>query len=206
MHIDTTSRRRRGNPAALLASAMLLAGGIAVAGFGLAVVAGTTPTALAQVATLGTPPPDAEASAAPVEALGEQDAMLAFAACMRENGVEVGDPQFDASGNLVGGLDFGKGEAKGDETFDSAYAACTEYLVALKPALDPVQQAEQTEAALHFARCMREQGLDWPDPAPDGAKFAGADVKIDKKSPQYAAAFEVCADELSLEGVEGVSK
>ena len=130
--------------------------------------------------------------------------MLAFAACMRENGVEVGDPRFDASGNLVGGLDFAKGN--GDEAFIGAYEACTEFLVALKPALDPAQQAEQTEAALRFARCMRDQGLDWPDPAPEGAKFAGADIKIDKKSPEYATAFEVCDEELAIDGQEEVTK
>ena len=70
---------------------------MAVAGIAFAAVAGTAPTALAQVATLGTPAPDAEASRAPAEALGEQDSMLAFAACMRDQGLDWPDPAPDGA-------------------------------------------------------------------------------------------------------------
>jgi hypothetical protein len=76
----------------------------------------------------------------------------------------------------------------------------------MKPALDPALQAEQTEAALRFAACMRDQGLDWPDPAADGSKFAGSDVKVDKKSPEFQAAFEVCNEELAVEDVSEVDQ
>ena len=61
------------------------------------------------------------------------------------------------------------------------------------------------EAGMHVlvekpaAGCMRDQGLDWPDPAADGSKFAGSDVKIDKKSPEFQAAFEVCDEALAAE-------
>ena len=163
--------------------------------------------ALAQVATLGSPPPEAEASSAPAEALSEHDAMLAYAECMRDNGVEVTDPVFDASGNLVGGLEFEGGkeaapkDAKG-KGFQVATEACDDNLIAFKPALDPALEAEQTEAALRFAVCMREQGLDWPDPAPDGTKFAGAEIKIDKKSAEFQAAYGVCDEALALDAVE----
>jgi hypothetical protein len=174
------------------------------------VVAVAAPPALAQVATLGSPPPEAEAEAspAPAEALGEQDAMLAWAGCMRDKGVEVTDPVFDASGAFIGGLEFeeakdaGPKDAKG-EGFQAASEACSDFLVAFKPAADPALEAEQTEAALRFAVCMREQGLDWPDPAPDGTKFAGSDDKTDKGSAEFQAAYEVCDDELAVEDESG---
>ena len=102
---------------------------LAVAGItAVVVVAVAAPPALAQVATLGSPPPEAEASPAPAEALGEQDAMLAWAGCMRDNGVEVTDPVFDASGAFIGGLEFegakdaGPKDAKG-EGFQAASEA-----------------------------------------------------------------------------------
>ncbi len=172
------------------------------------VVAIAAPPTLAQVATLGSPPPDAEASTVPAEALGEQDTMLAWAECMRANGVEVTDPIFDASGAFIGGLEFegtkdaGPKDAK-SEPFQAASEACSDFLVAFKPVADPALEAEQTEAALRFAACMREQGLDWPDPAPDGTKFAGSDIKTDKKSVEFQAAYEVCDDELAVEDEGG---
>jgi len=178
-----------------------------------AVIALAASPALAQVATLGSPPPEAEASsaAAAAEELSEHDAMLAYAECMRDNGVEVTDPVFDASGGLVGGLEFEGGkeaapkDAKG-KSFQVASEACGDFLVAFKPALDPALGAEQTEAALRFAVCMREQGLDWPDPAPDGTKFAGAEIKIDKKSAEFQAAYGVCDEALALDAVEPASE
>jgi hypothetical protein len=155
----------------------------------------------AQVASLGTPPPEAESSAAPDVELSEQDAMLAYAECMRDAGVEVTDPVFDAAGGLVDGLEFGtdaKGvDAKG-EGFTEATAACEHFLVAFKAPADAELQAEQLERELAFAACMRDQGLDWPDPAADGSKFAGADIKLDKESPQFDTAFAACGEELAL--------
>ncbi len=164
--------------------------------------------AFAQVATLGTPPPDSDASPAPAQSLGEQDAMLAWAECMRDNGIEVTDPVFDVAGNLVGGLDFGEADgagpkdAKGGE-YLAASQACDSLLIAFKPEADPALQQEQTEAALEFAVCMREQGLDWPDPAPEGSKFADAEIKVDKESAEFQAAFEACDDELAVDDEGG---
>jgi hypothetical protein len=127
---------------------------------------------------------------------------------MREHGIETDDPQFDVNGNLVSKPAFKAAlkPGEGDGDFAAAQAVCGDYLVAMKPALDPALQAEQTEAALRFAACMRDQGLDWPDPAADGSKFAGSDVKVDKKSPEFQAAFEVCNEELAVEDVSEVDQ
>jgi len=192
-----------------LASILLLAGSIAFAGVALSTFTGTGPGALAQVATLGTPPPDADpdASATPEPELDAEESLLAYASCMRDYGIETDDPQFDINGDLISKPDFKAAMKKGQggEAFTSAQEACGHLLMAVKPVLDLALQAEQTDKALAFAACMREQGLDWPDPAPDGTKFAGSAGEIDKQSPEFAAAFETCADELALGGEEGAN-
>ncbi len=200
--------RNHRHPVPRLVAFTLIAGGLALASIGLAAVAETTPTAQAQVATLGTPPPSPQASTTPTPELSAEDSLIAYAACMREHGIETDDPQFDVDGNLVSKPAFKAAlkSGEGDETFAAAQADCGDYLVAMKPALDPALQAEQTEAALRLAACMRDQGLDWPDPASDGSRFAGSDVEIDKKSPEFQAAFEVCGDELTAEDASGASR
>lgn len=204
MHIDTPNLRRGFDAIMLLAGASILAGGIAVASLGLAVAAGTTATANAQVATLGTPPPSPPASTTPTLELNAEDSLLAYAACMRENGIETDDPQFDVNGDLISKPAFKAAfkAGEGDETFAAAQEACGDLLMALKPALDPALVAEQSENALAFAQCMRDQGLDWPDPAADGSKFAGSALEVDKASPEFAGAFAACSDELALGGLE----
>jgi hypothetical protein len=200
--------RIRSHPVPRLLAFMLIAAGLALASVGLAAVAETTPTAQAQVATLGTPPPSPLASTTPTPELNAEDSLIAYAACMREHGIETDDPQFDVNGNLVSKPAFKAAlkSGEGDETFATAQADCGDYLVAMKPALDPALQAEQTEAALRFAACMRDQGLDWPDPAADGSKFAGSGINIDKQSPEFQAAFEVCGGELAVKDASGAGQ
>jgi len=149
--------------------------------------------ASAQVATLGSPVP--EESAAPASPVPDgQEALLAWAACMRENGVDMDDPQFGVDGELTGGL--GKGgkgsdaDAK-DETYQLATEACSDQLTTFKAPPDPEQQVEQAEQLLAWTACMREQGVDMPDPNPDGS-FATYDWKLDLKSAEYTAANEAC--------------
>ena len=207
MSVIRPTRNRR-HPVPRLLAFMLIAGGLALASIGLAAVAETTPTAQAQVATLGTPPPSPQASTSPTPELSAEDSLIAYAACMREHGIETDDPRFDVNGNLVSKPAFKAAlkSGEGDESFAAAQADCGDHLAAMKPALDPALQAEQTEAALRFAACMRDQGLDWPDPAGDGSKLAGSDVEFDKKSPEFQAAFEVCRDELAVEDASGAGQ
>jgi hypothetical protein len=154
--------------------------------------------AAAQVATLGSPAPDAEPL--PSVAAGDgQEALLDYAACMREHGISMDDPRFGADGELIGGL--GKGGSGVDvdpkgETYQSALEACGDLLVSFKTPPDPAQQAEQAEALLAWAGCMREQGIDLPDPNADGG-FPDYDWKIDLKGDAYALADAACRESLA---------
>jgi hypothetical protein len=91
---------------------------------------------------------------------------VAFAACMRANGVrEFPDP--DASGELT--LD---GVAN-RSSLDVDTVAFKQAIEACKDQQPPgftgrKRNAEQQESALRFARCVRDHGVkDFPDPAPD---------------------------------------
>ena len=90
-----------------------------------------------------------------------------FAECMRANGVpEFPDP--NASGTLtLDGIVNGSSLDPSAPAFWQALTACK----ALEPAgfTGRKRSAQQQQAALKFAQCMRENGIpDFPDPTPNG--------------------------------------
>ena len=154
--------------------------------------------AAAQVATLATPDPNAAATEAPTEELDDEQVVLDLAACLRENGLDIPDPQFGPDGptfadpSVIARIDLGS------DTFIDALDACGEYLEALQPEIDPEQQAEQVEQQLQLAECMRREGMEeFPDPDPVRG-FSFADLRFDPFEPEFQAAFGVCAAELDL--------
>jgi hypothetical protein len=94
-----------------------------------------------------------------------QEKAVKFAQCMRENGVsEFPDP--DASGNLtIDGVLNGSGIDSNAPTWQQAIDACKD----LQPpgfTGGGERSADQQDAALKFAQCIRENGVeDFPDPA-----------------------------------------
>ncbi|MFV2062684.1 MAG: hypothetical protein ACC726_04115 [Chloroflexota bacterium] len=156
--------------------------------------------AAAQVATLRTPDPGAEASSSPAdaEALDEEESILAFAACMRDNGIDMPDPQFGVGGGLFGrgagaggdGLGFDRQSAE----FQSALEQCGSFLAALRPELDAEQQAERNDQRLALAECMRARDFDFPDPDLDGGfGFGpGGGAAFDFEDPDFRDAFGAC--------------
>jgi len=94
-----------------------------------------------------------------------QEKAVKFAQCMRENGVsEFPDP--DASGNLtIDGVLNGSSLDPNSPTWKGAIAACED----LQPpgfTGGGERSADQQDAALKFAQCIRENGVeDFPDPA-----------------------------------------
>ena len=94
-----------------------------------------------------------------------QEKAVKFAQCMRENGVsEFPDP--DASGNLtIDGVLNGSSLDPNSPTWKGAIAACED----LQPpgfTGGGERSADQQDAGLKFAQCIRENGVeDFPDPA-----------------------------------------
>jgi hypothetical protein len=85
-----------------------------------------------------------------------EEAMLEFAQCMREHGIDMPDP-------VNGRFQF-RDERGDQEKMEEAQEACADILEDVAPPLDEEEQAELQEALLAFARCMREHGIDMPDP------------------------------------------
>jgi hypothetical protein len=98
----------------------------------------------------------------------QEDQMRAFAKCMRDHGVDMPDPQMSPDGK-GGRVAVGKaGGAGGDNT--SAVDAASEACKALLPNGGAMKQLnpEELDKARAQAKCMRDHGVDMPDPDPNG--------------------------------------
>ena len=138
---------------------------IAVLGISVALLAtacGSGNSAKAQVASLGS---TAGSSPPSTAAANTQDALLKYAACMRENGVDMADPTFDADGNPTGGgFGAGSGIDPQSDAFQTAQTACGDLLqgVALGGGNRPDFSSVQTSLS-DYTACLRDQGLQVDD-------------------------------------------
>jgi hypothetical protein len=136
--------------------------------------------------------PDDTATDGSVSPEDREEAMLEFAQCMRDHGVDMEDPQFDGEGR--GGIDLQVTPENEDEV-DAAQEACQSILEDTMGELemDPEQEAEMREQMLEYAQCMRDHGVDMPDPQfEDGGFVVQEDVSND---PDFEAADEECRPE-----------
>jgi hypothetical protein len=133
-----------------------------------------------------------------------QEAMLAFTQCMREHGVDMPDPQFDENGRGVGGaIRVGGDDGLDQEDFEAAQEACEDLLGDVRGSFgmdDPEQRAKMQEQMLAFSQCMREHGIDMPDPqfSEDGGATiqGGPGGSIDPDDPDFQAAEEACRGDM----------
>lgn len=167
-----------------------LAASLGLAGCG----AGDDPAV--KVATLGTNGAKSDTTKPKKEVTDadRQDAMLKFAACMRDHGIDMPDPEFDADGK--GGISVqssagapgesgGAGPDKAQmEKMDAANKACEPIMDAVAgdaPQMSPEDQAKFRDEQLAYAKCMRENGVDMPDPEID---FDGGRTRIKMGGPE----------------------
>ncbi len=137
--------------------------------------------------------------------VSQEEALLAFSACLRDQGIDVPDPTMDADGNVR--LERPAG-AQEDPDFDrdafrAAREACDEHLENVTLGFRGEDRTEIEDQLLEFAECVRENGYDMPDPdfsATPGAGGGGGPFGgIDRSDPVFQAAAESCSD--SLPGV-----
>jgi hypothetical protein len=129
--------------------------------------------------------PSASASAG-----SDEDQGLKFAQCMRENGIQMEDP--DPAGRVRIKAD------KADEAkLDKAFKACEKYSPKAGGKGAREMSKEDQEKLLAFARCMREHGIDMADP-----DFSGGGVKQRVRGkgrpddPKFKDAENACQDKL----------
>lgn len=127
---------------------------------------------------------DANSTAEDTEqgSLLEEAQALAFAECMRDNGVDMPDPAPGQEG-LSEAL-HGVEDSYDQATIDEALTACEELLP--QRAHEGGHDQERDEDMLALAECLREQGLDVPDNLEGGLH----DVDDD----ELRAAMEECRD------------
>lgn len=133
-----------------------------------------------------------------------EEGVLSFAQCMREEGIDFPDPTFDADGNP----NFQEFDlaSENQEKFEAAFTNCEDILRNALPDefdLDPEVEAALIDASLEFSQCMRDQGIDFPDPVPgEFGFFAFRDANVDFNSQEVQDAFEICQPENPLENLD----
>lgn len=140
-----------------------------------------------------------------------QEAFRKFAQCMRDHGIDMPDPQFEGGGGGGGGLNISGEVAAGSEgkdpkNFEEADKACQKHLKGVidsrKGQVDPEQEAEMQQKALDFAKCMREHGIDMPDPQfGEGGRMTqqiGPEDGIDPNDPKFQDAQTECAEKSGM--------
>jgi hypothetical protein len=127
----------------------------------------------------------------------KRDALVAFSACMRKNGV----PKFPDPEVVDGGMRLSFGSENGIDPnapqFKKAQQACRN-LLPNGGRSTPQEQAKELQKALDFAACMRSHGVPkFPDPkaSSDGGIDMGGfgpGTGVDPNSPQFQAAQREC--------------
>lgn len=107
-----------------------------------------------------------------------------LAACLKKQGIEA-EVGADGSMQVGGNPTVSPGSLAEDgpapDTIDKAYRECTKQVTGAYPTEQPVDPAELAWQR-KYAKCMRAQGIDYPDPKPDGTVAATAAVDDGKKA------------------------
>ena len=148
-----------------------------------------------------------------------EQAMLDFTQCMREHGVDMPDPQMGPGGGAFGftveGGPAGEGAEEGPissaelDQMMAANEACQHFLEGVVQEFEMPDMSEMQDQMLAFAQCMREHGVDMPDPefSEDGAfTIVGGpgDTGMDPGDPTFRAANEACNEIFGGEGSMGI--
>ncbi len=148
---------------------------------------------------------DSTANTDAPSAVDPEDAMVDFARCMREHGVNVADPQTSGGGAGGGGVMIEIGDGIDPEEMEAAQEACQPLMADaigdFEPP-DPEELERMQEQMLEFAKCMREHGVDFPDPvfSGDGASIQiSGEAAIGSDGDGMTEAQEACQAELGGE-------
>jgi hypothetical protein len=152
----------------------------------------------------------AAGGASPSPSMSDEEAAQAFAECMRDHGIEAfPDPEVDADG---GGIQFVAGAGEGGEPpdagerqeLDEAMQACEDLLPegTGPDSISAEEEAAFQDAFLQYAQCMRDHGIDMPDPdfSEGGVSINGGDA--DPTSEAFQEADEACKHFLGDIGID----
>jgi len=148
-------------------------------------------TDTAEVASIGD---TADATATDTaEALSDEEAMIEFAACMRDQDMDFPDPSVDANGNPR--FEFEDPESIDQDAMFEAGEQCRDLIEGVVLNLLDFDTAEFDDTFLEYAGCMREQGIDdIPDSIDLTSIIQDGDLPFDPEDPAFIAADEQCRD------------
>jgi hypothetical protein len=135
-------------------------------------------------------------------------AMRAFARCMRAHGVQMADPKIASDGKgfgiTIGPGPGGNGRPPNEKKLNAAQKACQHFMDEAEAnggkRPDPAQEAKARRQALAFARCMREHGIDMPDPTFEGGGKITQKMKGSADRPAFEAANKACMKSAGMKG------
>ena len=210
LHLPST--RRRG--ASGVFAGFVLAASLAACG-------GASGTGNDGVVSLASPSASPAAPGAPGASVDPEEAMQAFTKCMKEHGVDIqvavavdgstsgtlGGPSLNSSGpGTAVDPQAGGGATDVDpKKMEEADKACRDLLPSgMMGDPNATVPPEQVEQLLGFAKCMREHGVDFPDPQFSGGGVSvqvGGDTgqgtqAVDPTSKAYQDAQAACAKDM----------
>ncbi|MEU9672052.1 hypothetical protein AB0D92_00740 [Streptomyces parvus] len=115
----------------------------------------------------------------------KEDQALEHRTCLREQGLDIPEPKpgQDGMGLTVDGGSMSK------EKMEKAFKACEDKAVGGGP--KELSQAEK-DKMVAYARCMRQNGFDMPDPKFDGGAMQAAPALKSKDMKKFEKANKAC--------------
>jgi hypothetical protein len=139
-------------------------------------------------------------------AASSEEALLDFVECLRDQGVDIADPQVDADGNLVlnpeapAGVDAAEqseaDHARFRDDYEAAQEVCGEPPEDAVAGFDHGDEAEHDDNQLAYAQCMRDAGFDVPDPDPSDTGDREREEELDFDDPAVQAADQQCRQDV----------
>ena len=123
----------------------------------------------------------------------DEDQALAFAECMRDEGIDFPDPTVNADGSVA--FSGARGTVGQDSNFTVAFETCGDQLDGASFLPGDGDLTEIEDGLLEAAQCLRDEGIDVADPDLSGGQQGnpfGSD--FDPEDPATAAAIDACQD------------
>ncbi|MGI9528997.1 MAG: hypothetical protein ACR2NG_04740 [Acidimicrobiia bacterium] len=131
----------------------------------------------------------------------DEDALLEFSACMRENGVEdFEDPTINADGSVEFGVIEGTSDSAVPdddeiEKLEAAFETCGDLLEGVSFGGEDIDFTELEDTFVEFSACMRDNGVEVDDPNfSDASGIIDIFGDIDITDPDVQDALEECQE------------
>ncbi|MDP9208624.1 MAG: hypothetical protein M3O65_09035 [Actinomycetota bacterium] len=165
-------------------------------GLALALAACGTPADGDQVASLSGGDATTTTKGTGDDGKDPQQRAIDFARCMRQHGVDMPDPEVDDQGRVRVRIGAGgNGRRPDPKKLEEAQKACGG-LMGGGDGPDQIDPAAR-DAMVSFARCMRQHGVDMPDPTGDGLLMRRDQGGPDPESEEFQQAEKACDHHLA---------